>query len=133
MVVLSVDEASVVIGLLDVQATGSEPHPQLAELARKYQSLPGSRVVDASVAADGGVPDSLVARVRAASSESERLRGEVDARLDESRELRAQQEALVSALRAAIELIGTAGPLEERRENDPDLADVRALLRAVAA
>ena len=131
VIALTVDEASVVIGLLDVPVAAEALHPQLAEMAHRYRALLMRRVVQ--VPDDGEEPVALVDRIAHARLESERLRGELGAAIAEGRRLRARRDELVSACRAALQLLGTDGALGHRPPHDSDLADVRSLLATVTA
>jgi hypothetical protein len=132
VVVLTVDEVSVLIGLLDARWSGTRPpDPSLSNIATRYEKLLWSRAVDVSdTTADRAT---VVARLEAARAESARLREQLVVALAEGRGLCRRRDELVAAVRAAVDLLGTEGPLEARAANDPDLADVRALLSTVAA
>jgi hypothetical protein len=112
VVVLSVDEASVLIGLLDVKHSPGASVP-LAEMAERYQQLLSDRITDVPDA------DALPTRVAAAQRENTLLRS--------------RRDELLAACRAALQFVGTEGRLEGRPPNDPDLGDVRSLLATVAA
>jgi hypothetical protein len=102
LVVLSVDEVSVLIGLLDSRWAGNpRAGPFLADMAQKYEQLLWTRLVEA--------PE-----------------------LDDVVRLRARNEELLAAVKAAIEVVGSDGPLVPRPGDDPDLSDLRALLSTVA-
>jgi hypothetical protein len=110
-VVLSVDEVSVLIGLLDEGwiTHRAERAAELRAMAQRYIDLLWTRVVD--------VTEGFVANGDA---------------IAENRRLRARHDELVAALRAAAEMVGTDGPLEGRPAADGDLNDLRALLQTVA-
>jgi hypothetical protein len=132
VVVLTVDEVSVLIGLLDARWSGNRPpDPSLSNIATRYEQLLWSRAVDVSDSTAD--PTTLAARAAAARAESTRLRDHLDVAMAESRVLRRRREELVAAVRAAADLLGSDGPLDARAANDPDLSDVRALLSTVVA
>jgi hypothetical protein len=132
VVVLTVDEVSVLIGLLDARWSGNRPpDPSLSDIATRYEQLLWSRAVDVSDSTADRT--TLEARAAAARAESDRLRDHLEAAMTESRALRRRRDELVAAVRAAVDLLGTEGPLEARAVDDPDLADVRALLTTVGA
>lgn len=132
VVVLTVDEVSVLIGLLDARWSASRPpDPSLADITARYEQLLWSRAID--VADSTADRSTLAARVEAARAESARLRDQLEAALADSRRLRHRRDELVAAVRAAADLLGTDGPLDARSADDPDLGDVRALLSTVGA
>lgn len=130
-VVLTVDEGTIVIGLLDLGWAGDRPDPQLAAMARRYRDLLQRRVE--MVDELGESVTSLAARAAAAQHEGTRLRDELDERLSESQRLRERRDQLVSATRVALALLGTSGPLAARPADDPELVRARTRLRSVTA
>lgn len=132
VVVLTVDEVSVLIGLLDARWSGNRPpDPSLSDIATRYGQLLWSRAVDVSDSTADRT--TLAARAAAARAESARLRDHLHAAMGEGRALRRRRDELVAAVRAAADVLGTGGPLDARAADDPDLADVRALLTTVSA
>lgn len=131
VVVLTVDEVSVLIGLLDARWVATRaPDPGLRDIATRYEQLLWSRAVDvADTTADR---PTLVARVAAAQAESRRLRESLEATITDTRRLRRRHDDLLVAVRAAADLIGTDGPLHARAADDPGLADLRTLLSTVS-
>lgn len=130
-VVLTIDEGTIVIGLLDLGWSGERPDEHLVAMAHRYRDLLRKRVE--MVDADGGDTTSLAVRVAAAQHESVRLRAELDERLAESRSLRARRDELRDASRVALTFLGASGPLSGRPADDPELTKVRARLRLVTS
>lgn len=131
--VLTVDEVSVLIGILDGKLNRSgRADSQMGELAARYQRLLWDRLMYIPDIRAEAV-DSLMARVATAQHESERAREQLRETLGESQDLRSRQEDLRSACHAALQLVGDDGPLEGRACDDPDLCEVRSVLATVVA
>jgi hypothetical protein len=131
VVVFTTDEATVLVGLLDMRWSGVPEDDPLVEVVRYYTHLLNERIT--AVDEEDNVPLALLARAEASRAESVRLRREVTERISESRELRARRDDLVHTAHLALAVLGTTGPLRWRPADDPALVDLRARLCSVTA
>jgi hypothetical protein len=89
VVVLTVDEASVLIGLLDARWSADRPpDPALTDIATRYEQLLWSRTVEVDDPDANADPTALAARLAAAREEARSLRQRNDELLETVRELK---------------------------------------------
>jgi hypothetical protein len=128
---LTIDEATVLIGLLDGRWRDGPHGAELAAMAHRYEAMLDKRVM--TVDDPDPSPSVLAARVEAARHDSRRLGAELTEVIARSRDLAAERDGLLAAVREALSVLGGSGPLDARPADDAVLVDLRARLRAVDA